>query len=260
MGCYLCAYLLSSVPLTPKPLPPKSPVLIREPLGTCWKCSISACGAHATRYGQFECAICTPAVAAQTALGAPPVPVGPGSPGDSTGSAATLARFVGRNASSAQKERVEVAVDRIREDVARAPIDSLDESTIGEPNLVSNLAGVIRKEEPNIAFVPEVNPEIWYADATPPPPGISIDALAAAVRGTFIGAGIEATTRPSTVEVITGAMLLAVTVANQPTPPAPKLDSVDPAEIDVPAPWEMTHPALLDPVMWMIIVAYRHAN
>lgn len=70
--CYLCAYIRNELPKVLDPAPAKSPVMVTEALGTCRKCGVWACRLHGTRYStsaQFECAICTPAQAVQTALG-----------------------------------------------------------------------------------------------------------------------------------------------------------------------------------------------
>ena len=156
MSCYLCAYQKTDRPQTVHPLPATSPVQPREELGTCWKCSVAACGLHGTRYWQFECAICTPAVATIQAFGAPArgelVPQDGGSP------AAVIARLVGQRADPEQRTGVAHALVQIdahlsgmREwstaDRWAAPGD--------EPNLVQNFRGIA--EAFGVGdFVPEV--------------------------------------------------------------------------------------------------------
>ena len=258
MGCYLCAYLSGRTPATPRPLPPTSPVATGDELGTCWKCSISACAAHASRYGRYECAICTPAAAAEMALGAAPrLPAG--AP-NTQASAVRVARLVGENSSSNQKQRVRQAIDRLREDQSRPYIEGLDPFGNEEPNLIWNLAGVIREEAPDLQFVPKVRDYDWE-DVTGQAQGeLSVDAIAATARERLLGADIGAQLRPSTTDTVTGALLLAVTVADQAATGPGDRGSVDPSSIDVRAPWAMTHPALLDPVMWPIAVAYRRGD
>jgi hypothetical protein len=36
-------------------------------------------------------------------------------------------------------------------------------------------------------------------------------------------------------------------------------DSVEPGEVAVLPPWEVSHPVLLDPIMWLVATAYYQA-
>ena len=262
MSCYLCAYQKTDRPQTVHPLPATSPVQPREELGTCWKCSVAACGLHGTRYWQFECAICTPAVATIQAFGAPArgelVPQDGGSP------AAVIARLVGQRADAEQRTGVAHALVQIdahlsgmREwstaDRWAAPGD--------EPNLVQNFRGIA--EAFGVGdFVPEVQTGIEREADAPDfgPGGVSLDAVAAVIRQTFASVSREAIEPPSDDDIatVTGALLLAVATAHRPASDERGSRAMAPGEVVVPYPWEMTHPVLLDPVMWLIATAYRY--
>jgi hypothetical protein len=72
MACFLCAYALPQAPKRRRGLPANSPAPASDPLGTCNMCGVHACSQHGERYSQFECAICSPAKAAQTPITQPP--------------------------------------------------------------------------------------------------------------------------------------------------------------------------------------------
>jgi hypothetical protein len=265
MPCYLCAYQLSNTPESRKDLPDNAPAWSWYALGTCCICNVWACALHGTRYGQFECAICTPAVATQHALGiADPPPDGRSDAAAST----ALAYEAGVNVSDTVQATVKAALEDIagqeRRDVSRSEDLSLARPRSGDPDLLLNYAEVIRARTGEHGdFLPGVQPE-WresrksMADGAPQPPGppdsaVSIDAVGATVRHAFAGRSIEVT--DDGVVIVTGALLLSMAVANRPRPRPADPELMD-AVPEVGLPWEITHPVLLDPVMWVIATAY----
>jgi hypothetical protein len=57
---------------------------------------------------------------------------------------------------------------------------------------------------------------------------------------------------------VVGALLLAMTIADHPEM-HDHADSVEPGEVAVLPPWEVSHPVLLDPIMWLVATAYYQA-
>jgi hypothetical protein len=82
--------------------------------------------------------------------------------------------------------------------------------------------------------------------------GVSVEAVGAVVRSTFADV---AAVQPGAgaVHVATGALLMAVVVADR----ANEGGRVAPAEVDVPPPWLVTNPPLVDPVIWLLDTAYQ---
>ncbi|MFL5909157.1 MAG: hypothetical protein ACJ768_01090 [Gaiellaceae bacterium] len=245
MACYLCAYQIG-----------EQLSAGGDSLGTCWKCSVWACSLHGTRHGQFECHICTPAAATQNATG------GAGAPADRTAPAAAIGYQAGLRAAGPVRENVEAALNVIREHQAPSvdPLTAmrLTEPRSGDPHLILNFAEVVR-ERSGIRddFVPGVEEGTMQTFAEPPEPAaVSIDAIGAVVRETFAGRTLEVT--PDVVAIVTGALLLSMAVANRPRwlgPIGDRLLSVA-ADAEIVPPWEVTHPVLLDPVMWLVATAY----
>jgi hypothetical protein len=237
MACYLCAYLRTDRPERLDFLDPSSPARAGEEVGTCWMCKVAACPIHGTRYAQFECAICTPAAATIDALGAPARGDSAAPSGD-LGSAAAIAARIGARAAPEQLERVERALVNIESDRAAAdyPPPVRSEWQDSPANLVHNYRGVAARWLGEGDFVERAD-------------GVSLDAVSAVIRETFAGRG-EARQPPNDrLEIVTGALQLAVAVAD---PQAEERDNPD-----VRLPWEMAHPILLDPLMWMVATAYR---
>jgi hypothetical protein len=265
-GCYVCAYLPDRRPAEPQPLPSGSPVGALDPLASCNTCSVWACSLHGTRYTAFECAICTQGKAVKAAT----APDG----GPDQAAAAVLAREAGRQASDAELRRADVALELIASDQREPPRgesrrDFADEEK--SPNLVYGLAAAIREgvaeeaagefEESERGFarhfreVPKVQ-GFTRSDATPIGGAgrISIEAIGAAVEATF--ADVEISPRPDAARILHGAVVLALSLADAET--AGRLgESKGREEIPVKAPWEVSHPVLLDPAMWMVLTAYR---
>jgi hypothetical protein len=265
LACYLCAYQLGIDPDARKELPDGAPPWARYALGTCAICSVWACSRHGTRYGQFECAICTPASATKQAL-SPPSPGG--EQGATNTTAAAIAYAVGVQASEEMKQTVRSALGSISEhqrpDVSRVEALGYAAPRSGDPDLLLNFSEVIRArtgEEgdflPGVsrgrleAFGPGGAPGPWEEEAA-----VSIDAVGAAVRDAFAGRPIELTGHA--VEIVTGALLLSMAVANRPRTVAQGPGLVGAAlEAEVARPWDITHPVLLDPVMWVVATAYE---
>jgi hypothetical protein len=258
MACYLCAYQQTQTPQTVRPLPPTSPAAPHDPLGICWRCSVAACSAHGTRYGKFECAICTPGIAAQRALtGAPsvrPDEPWPQSP------APTLARLVGEQAGGDQRQRAQGAVARLQRDHEVAPdVRDVEAIRFGEPNLIGNFAAVARQVgAPEFVAPTPAGGRDAFAGDGPPTDGVSLEAISAVVRETLSGRRLE--TSPESDVVALGALLLAMAVANEPESRSGGTDSVPPTEVEVLMPWDVSHPILLDPMIWVVAVAYHLAG
>jgi hypothetical protein len=263
VSCYLCAYLQPQKPATLRSLPKGSPASQDDELGTCKTCSVWACSMHGHRYSPFQCAMCVYATAATQALVAP-----------ATGNAAaTVAHLTGSQASPAILGRVAGALDLIVADGRRQADDRWDTRRLvapddGPDNLVANLADVIRYRAGGPrAFVPAV----WDADlvaygaaladaapAGPVPPGaVSIDAVGGSVREAFAGREFIDPTGPA-VTIAAGSLLLAYSLADvsiaargieQPVSWPGAVDRLSP-------PWAVSHPVLLDPVIWMVATAY----
>jgi hypothetical protein len=203
-----------------------------------------ACSTHGTRYGKFECAICTPAVAATSALVVTPV----------TGSAAARAHGVGARGSSGLRTQVASAFRAVVRDSGRT--HDIDARTLaaprtGAPNLVTNLADVIREYDGELegGLVPATQ-----ANGGRQGRGItSLDAIGGAVREQFAGVPL-AGPNDAAVTIVTGALLLGYAMADDATE-AQRTDDGQGgwSQIEsLPPPWRVTHPILLDPALWML--------
>jgi len=243
MSCYLCAYKASEKPEDPHPLETDSPVGPYDDIGTCYKCSVWACSNHGSRYGEFECAICTPATAVVSATVA----------GAVSGSAAARAHAVGSKASDPLKHQVQVGVERVVEDSRRPPqeIDarSLVAPNQGSPNLVTNLADAIRQRE----FAADAQPIRAVQEDGQGFGGMSLDAIGGVVRERFANSELIEP-NDDAVTTVTGALLLGYDLAGagreaqRDDPPFRWPEDV----VRLPRPWQVTRPILLDPVLWML--------
>jgi len=242
VSCYLCAYMRAESPEDHQPLPSGSPVSPDQDLGTCYQCSVWACSAHGTRYGKFECAICTPATAAEDALTAAAV----------GGPAAVVAHLVGMNASGPLRNQVAIAM----QDVVTASQEQVPEARSlvapgqGPPNLITNLAEAIRRRRqypPDDLFVFAVhtNGEGFGL--------LSLDAIGGAVRARFTGRQLSSP-NDDAVTTATGALLLGYSLADPEIAARRRADQVSwPEGIDsLRRPWEVPSPMFLDPVLWML--------
>jgi hypothetical protein len=179
---------------------------------------------------------------------------------------------VGIRATDEVRERVRSAVDRIaqRSDAKDRVTDALAlaRPRSGEPDLLVNFAEVIRSRIGESGdYIPGVrrggSSDAFASGARQDPPrpesSISIDAVGAAVRDAFAGRVIEVT--DDAVEIVTGALLLAMAVANRPGHARSGGEMARAAlDANVQLPWEITHPILLDPVMWVVATAYEDSH
>jgi hypothetical protein len=253
MGCYLCAYQRTEIPDDEQPLPPGSLAAKGEALGTCSTCWVWACAAHGSLYSNFECARCTPGQAiTQVTTG--------GQAGGNLASAA-LAYAVGRQATTDQRRRMASALQRIAGDQRARPARPRSmlflASTDGEDNVVHDLARVIRSRDGGDArgMVPRARVDDQTFGQ------MSLDAVSAAVRSTFSDIDLVGIS-DEIVDTATGALLLAYSVADDDVRRrrASAEDAWPRSLGSLPPPWQVTHPGLLDPVMWMVGTAYEVAQ
>ena len=254
MSCYLCAYQKTHVPKRPVPLPAGSPASPTDPLGTCGMCSVFACSGHGSRYGQFLCAMCRAGTAIATVV-APSASAG--EQGAATRAAVEVARRVGEETSRDRQERVYAALVRITSDAAQGREPAL---RVVEPraNLVWDFAGAIEpavgRRGGNLPAVRDPARARLLNDV-PGPVEISLDAVSGAIRGQFAAAPATHVTGDSAV-VVAGALVMAVAVADDPDATESGSVVAHPSEIEIPAPWDMSHPILLTPAAWLIAAAY----
>ncbi len=240
MACFLCAYGRNRVPKTPDT--PASTIPPPRDVGTCQRCSVHACSRHGARVGQFICAICEGADVVEHAIVSEAVTVGAGS-----GGGLSKARLIGAGAPDSVITLVGEALRRITQDsdVQPGPSDRLELASpgAGSPNLVFNLSESIREVGGEQAgFRNDV--------AEAPERGVSIDAISDVVRERFVGRQIVFT--DAAAPAVTGALVIAVRVAHE-----PDVSIEDAVRL---APWEMSDPLLLDPVMWMVSTAVRQVT
>lgn len=239
MSCYLCAYGKSEVPESHQALPDWSSADVHTELATCSKCYVWACSSHGTRYGMFECAICTPASAVVAALTASPA----------NAAAAAMAYSEGTNADPALLDQTHTALQKIV--VASRAAQGIDTRSLvapgqGEPNLISNLADVIRSQDRSVELFTYRATQFEGENL-----GImSIDAIGAAVWTRFSGRQLA---EPNTdaARIAAGALLLAYSLAE----PSTSVRGIYPYQL--PPPWQAARPIFLDPVLWLLGTALR---
>jgi hypothetical protein len=172
-----------------------------------------------------------------------------------------VARRVGAEAGHDRQQRVHAALIRVTIDAAQArqPQDGLAPAA---PNLVWDLGGAIADamgERPaTLPAVRDRDRARLLAEA-PGPVEISVDGVAGAVRGQFAGMPpLHVTGDGAT--IVTGALVMAVAVADDPD--AAELggsEVVDPSNVEIRPPWEVSHPILLSPAAWLLATAYHLA-
>jgi len=179
---------------------------------------------------------------------------------------------VSRRASDSDLERTRGVVELIQTEQRRGPRSEAHRELAGgesTPNLVYDLSTVVRENlfddaarefdggEVRFWQIPRVQgAERFAASPMGEFGGISIDAVGAAVAAVF--SEVEISPRSDAKRVIYGASLLALSLADEET--AARLsESGSEEEIPIKAPWEVSHPVLLDPVMWMVLTAYRRS-
>jgi hypothetical protein len=250
MTCFLCAYASTAIPNQFHPLPAATSAGPRDVLACCATCGVCACAAHGSRYSQFQCALCSWAAAVYDATATAPVGV----------PATALAHSVGRGAAPALVQQVTTAMRRVTS-ASRARPQSVDSIALvaplqGDPNLVTNLADAIRARQARIARIAGIAPEADARDAGYG--GVNLDAIGAAVRARFGARELAEPTDDSAVAV-TGALLLGYSLADADTArrQADNPDGWVGRIEDLPAPWQVTYPALLDPALWMVGTALQ---
>lgn len=238
MSCYLCAYGRTEVPQESHPLPPGTD------LGTCSKCSVWACAAHGTRYGMFECAICTSATAVDDALSA----------SSTGGPAPTIAYLTGQFASTDIRGRVSEALNMVlassRDIQPTTERRSFIAPGAGQINVVWNLADYVRQNHPGA----ERTLGSRLESDRPNIRGGSLDVIAGAVRSRFAGRELALSPDEDANTVATGAMLLGYALADDELDQRRQDDPVGwPARVTtLPAPWQVRYPILLDPTLWLV--------
>lgn len=245
MTCFLCAYTSTKVPNQLHPLPAGTPAGPNDVLACCDTCGVCACAAHGSRYIEFQCALCNSAAVVHGATAAAPVGV----------PATAQAHSVGRGAAPALVRRVTRAMSRVAA-ASRARPQTVDSIALvaplrGDPNLVTNLADTIRAMR-GVSALSEVDTDIaGYG-------GVDLDAIGAAVRARFGDRELAGPTDDSAIAV-TGAMLLGYSLADagiagrQADSPADWAGGIT----NLPAPWQVTYPGVLDPALWMVGTALQ---
>lgn len=267
VSCYLCAYQKTQTPETPEPLPATAPTTATDALGSCWKCSVWACSLHGTRYGQFTCAMCLYAAAAVSALtSGRGAPAPPDRGGDGGGIARSLVHLTGLAASESIRNQVQHALSRIGADHARLrrpgePRPDLFDDA--QPNLISDLpGGISRSQHPPDAVLPPVR---GLSISEPASSGtrseaVSIEAVGVQVRDTF-AAIPELELDDASVLDVAGALILSLSLADTDTANEIAMRGFSELEASqLPAPWAVSHPVLIDPVMWLVATAFVSAT
>jgi hypothetical protein len=111
-----------------------------------------------------------------------------------------------------------------------------------EPNILTDLPGVVDDLQTRRGIISGGAPDTIG--------GLSLAAIGAAASETLFPPGAEVSFRPQAERVALGALLGALSLAND----SPL------AETELPAPWEVDHPDLVDPVMWLVGTAYTAAG
>lgn len=78
--------------------------------------------------------------------------------------------------------------------------------------------------------------------------GVSLDAVSAAARNAFAQVTLDPEQLAGQVPTVTGALLLAAVVAHKQPGPDDMPESLNPGAVEIPPPWEMSYPVLLDPL------------
>lgn len=259
MGCYLCIYDPRAIPAG-KPRQRFFPSPKGEEVGTCARCSVAACAEHGARRAQFECAICEPGRATESVL------LSQARESPSAGAAVALAHSVGAAVSDGSQARVRMALEIISKHALqreRGEERLTAPSQERRPNLLANLAGVIRGqdvplrgERAGLGLIPKVQPRRRADDIADD--DISIEEISAVVAATFAGDEVDFPRTQTAVEIVHGAVLLAMSTADTRNPSlSPGSHSSELERVQVLPPWRVTHPVLLDPVMWMVLTAYQ---
>ena len=158
--------------------------------------------------------------------------------------AAANADALGGRMSRRTHVRMRMALDRLQNDALQygpddrraARIWSGTPSATDQPNVVADFSAVVDAEQSRRDLTRE----------SLAPTRMSLDAIGAAARETLFPPGAETSFDPGSESVVLGALVSALSIAGE--------IRLNPREL--PAPWEVAHPDLLDPVMWLIGTAY----
>jgi hypothetical protein len=129
-----------------------------------------------------------------------------------------------------------------------------------KPDFIGNLAGAIRvRAAADGSDPPAVRRDLLVTDdfGDDDPGEVSLEAISAATASAFAGNEVINEVTDERVIVATGALIMALVVANDQHGDGFVLS---PSEVRLVAPWEATHPGLLDPVMWMLATAVDYVG
>jgi hypothetical protein len=231
-NCYICQFHGSLVPKTHNPVRLGS---VNATVGTCHLCSVWACAWHGHLYGVFECAKCTPGAAIADAMtdvsvvGAEAVVASTYFRDGLNGYASEVVGEALRRILTAHPE----PVDR------RLPIDPGND----EPNLITNLAGVIYRHLSRTAR-PELPANVTETE---------IAAVGAAVRSTFVNRMFRAEHDEDSRRVLAAALQMAYELAGEHFPE--RSDSSRELFMRWKPPWRVAQPLLLHPTVWLLATA-----
>jgi hypothetical protein len=171
-----------------------------------------------------------------------------------------VAYQVGEAAGDERQQLVHNALLRIVEDAARGRVEAKS-VTAPEDNLVWDLAGAIERERgvPERTLAAVRDSDRTRVLETHGRVDISLDAIAGAVRNMFGETPHEEVNEHRAIIAI-GGLVMAVTVADDPDA-ADRSEGaqVDPRDVPIKRPWQMSHPILLSPAAWLLATAYQPA-
>ncbi len=192
--------------------------------------------------------MCTPATAATEAI----------VEGRIAGAASSLAFLTGVYGNDELRVRVGRAISRVVDDsreLSGAEPQRLVPPRTLRPNLVSNLADVIRDQDDRLeaGILPGVLGD--GAESVPEAGEFSIDAVGGAVRQRFVPLRLRLLVDEAdpAVTTVTGALLMGYVLADAPITSLAREFPFDwPQRVAIlRPPWQVSHPLLLDPVLWM---------
>ena len=120
-------------------------------------------------------------------------------------------------------------------------------------NVVTGLADIVRARSEAREFIHRLRPDDGTDDEDPG--GWSLDAVAAAARAALEPLDLSLDPEAVHLDVVTGALLYAMTVANPPPRGIGEQQVLRATEVEIQPPWEIRVPALLDPSLWPLATA-----
>jgi hypothetical protein len=242
MPCYVCAHLGSQKPKTPRPLPAGSPARPTDELGACNICGILACSLHGARSRLFECSMCVQAKVINDVVGVPPTQPTQLPPDLQNGVARRMARGL-INASEVQPV--------VAQGIQKIAFDQ-DEIRLGRrsaENLVVNFSDVMgrRLRELGLAVFIGRDPSAYILLGQNETP-LNLQSIGDSIAMNFWRRR-SAAIGDHDVEAVLGAFAWAYDLADDETNASPS--AAEPYVRLVP-PWEVTHPDLLDPSVWLL--------